>query len=127
MWGGLKKFFRKANQVMSKIGNVLDFPGVDIGINVASVFLPPLHALRMLKVYKKVRLVEEAFQGQTGNGPLKFLEVWKALDSRDWAPKELKKWIELSVLVLDGQVAVHDSDTQGKIHDFQAIDKQPSD
>lgn len=121
-WSGLKKFFGAADRVMDKVDDVLDHPAVDIGINAASVFLPPMQAVRMLKVYRKVREVEEAYSGASGQGPMKFLEVWNALQGEDWAPKELKKWIEMSVLVLDGQLQIHNQQTGAKIHNFQPME-----
>lgn len=119
MFGWLKQIVRGADKAMDKAGEVLDHPLVSAGIQGAALFLPPLQALKMLKVYQKVKEVEETWGRSTG--PQKFLAVWQSLDG-EYDSRELKKWIELSVQVLHGQLTIHNNQTGSRIQNFQPME-----
>ena len=87
---------------------VLNHPAIDMGISVATLFLPGAQAVKFLLVLKKVRELERALG--TGTGPQKFLAVWQALRDEPWvtSDKELKGLIEHAVMVIHGRLQVRD-------------------
>ena len=121
----LHKILGGVTKVADVAADVIDHPAMQAGLGVASLVLPPVQALQMLKVYSKVKAAEEAYSNTPAAGPMKFVAVWNAL-SGQMSNKELKKWIEFSVQVLHGAIEVRNSQTGGKIQNFQPVEMMTS-
>lgn len=99
---------------------VVDNPATQVGLQVAAVYLPPLQLMKFLQAYKAARRVEETLRGP-GRGPEKFLDAFKEATNSGLTPKEAKRWLEMAVMVLDGTVEVRNSETGGKVYNFQPV------
>lgn len=114
---GLASFFKK---LWSGTKRVVDNPITQNAINVASVFMPQLQLVRFLTAYKAARRAEETLKGP-GRGPEKFLQAFKELTDSGMAPREAKRYLELAVMVLDGTIEVRNSDTGGRVLNFEPL------
>jgi hypothetical protein len=114
---GFKSFFKTLWRGTKR---VVDHPIAQTALNVGSIALPQLQLVKFLKAYRLAKTAEQTIKGP-GRGPEKFLSVFKQLEHSDLTPKEIKRFTELAVMVLDGSLEVHNADTGGKVHNFQSM------
>lgn len=101
-----KKILRPLRAIGKGAGKALNHPAIDMGISIATLFLPGGQAFKFAMVLRQAREVERALG--SGTGPQKFLAVWEALKDepifRD--DRELKNLIEQAVMVIHKRLEV---------------------
>lgn len=117
---GLKSFFSKLWRGTKK---VMDNPTTRALLHIGSLAMPQLQLRKFLKVYVLARRAEQTITGP-GRGPEKYLEVWNQLQpyTDEFTPKEIKRFIELAVMVLDGTLNVVNADTGAVVYNFQRLE-----
>jgi hypothetical protein len=114
---GFKSFF---SNLWRGTKTVVDHPVTQTALNIGSIALPQLQLLKFLQAYQLARRAEQTIKGP-GRGPEKFLQVFNQLQNSDLTPKEVKRFTELAVMVLDGSLEVRNADTGTKVHNFQPL------